>query len=246
MKRTFIGQLAKAARRTDAWLESPFRKLVIVNGTFRSGTNLLKMLLQEHYHVRVVFSKWWWKHGLPPTRIVGREPFIPPAPIVVISKHPRLLNPSMYHFWKRRRPELDAGATLSDFIRRDLIVYDKSREMLSPKYVFSTPTEYWNQYHYAYLNWRAVADRIRFLQYEDLLRAPDEALESVADAFQLRRRRNDRVTLPERRLGTSSDRNREPGLEGEPFTSEAQLSEADALFVYQRMRADVATGLGYG
>jgi hypothetical protein len=245
MKPTLRGQLAKAVRRADAFVESPFRKLVIVNGTFRSGTNLLKMMLQDYYNVSVVFSKWWWKHGLPPTHVVGRAPLLPPAPIVVVAKHPTRLNPSLYRFWQRRRPELDRGETLSEFIRREFIVYDQSREVLSPKYVFPTPTDYWNQYHYAYLNWKGVADRICFLQYERLVQAPQEALEGVADAIRLTRRNATRIALPERRLATSSDRNRAAALENEAFTTAPELAPDDARFVTRRMRADLAARLGY-
>jgi len=245
MKATFRGRLARAVRRADAFVESPFRKLVIVNGTFRSGTNLLKLMLQDYYRVSVVFSKWWWKHGLPPTHVVGREPLLPPAPIVVVAKHPALLNPSLYRFWKRRRPELDAGATLSEFIRREFIVYEQSRDVLSPKYVFPTPTDYWNQYHYAYLNWKGAADRIHFVQYERLVRAPQEAVEAIADVVGLARRNTDRIAPPERRLATSSDRQRTPTLTDEALTLEPELAPADARFIAERMRADVAAGLGY-
>ena len=69
---------------------------VLVVGTFRSGTNLMKHMLETHFRAKVVFSEWFWKHGLPPTSI--KCPIPDDVPIVVMTKDPVSLNESLYDF----------------------------------------------------------------------------------------------------------------------------------------------------
>src|SRR5690606_41420641 len=115
---------------------------VLVVGTFRSGTNLTKHLLEKHFKAKVVFSKWFWKHGVPPTSI--KTPIPPNVKVIVCSKHPVSLNKSLYSFWKKTRPSRLNSMSLSDFVRNEFVVFDNSRKG-NPEYYFSSPTDYWNR-----------------------------------------------------------------------------------------------------
>lgn len=228
----------------DTFIESPTRKLVNVVGVFRSGTNLLKTVLEEHFKVKVVFSKWSWKHGLPTTRYIGREHFSPPVPVIVISKDPIALNESLYNFWQRRRPELNVGKNISEFIQREFIVYDSSSGSRAPHYIFNTPTDYWNQFHYAYANWPDIQDRLTFLRYEDLVSDTDATLSRLAETAQLRRRLPGPISLPKRAIMPSKDFR--GSSMGEIFVrKETILLEDDIRFIRERMHPAVTKRLGY-
>lgn len=237
----------KLATRTVARARRAFEAAtprLAVAGAFRSGTNLAKHLLELNFEVEVMFSRWSWKHMPPPT-LVGEEGHaIPDCPIIVVTRHPLTLNPALYDFWGRRRPELDRGASLSEFIRKEFIVYDSTFGGKGPHYMFPTPTDYWSQFHYAYCHWRAFADRIAFVRYEAMAADPDAALGRVAERFRVRRRNGRRIELPAESVLPSSDA-RGASL-GETFKArQATLSQEDRAFIIGRMHPAVMARLGY-
>lgn len=244
MRKTLRDILIGSVETLEVTAESPTSKVILVVGTFRSGTNLLKWLLQEHYRVKVVFSKWFWKHGVPPTRMFARTHLSPPVPIIVLSKDPVAHNLSLYRFWKARRPELDVGRNISEFVRKELIVYDSSYGARAPHYLFNTPTDYWNQFNYAYLNWPDISGRVHFVRYDELAAETESALATIADRYKLRRRSSGRIVLPDHEIMPSPDR----GLmtTGEPVAQGREmLPEDDVKFILSRAHAGVAAALGY-
>jgi len=61
---------------------------VRVMGTPRSGTNLAKHLIERYLGVPVVFDHGFWKHGIFPALMSGRDLLYGELPIVVMSKDP--------------------------------------------------------------------------------------------------------------------------------------------------------------
>lgn len=217
--------------RSDA---NPLRKVLVV-GTFRSGTNLTRYCLQRFFRTDSVFNEWFWKHGVPPTGI--QRPIPSDVPIVVMSKDPCEVNVSLYRFWQARRPELAIGNSLSEFIRRRVVVYDNSRANIDPKYYYLTPTEYWNQFYYSWLNWAEVETQRVFLRCEDLLSAPDKHLSAIAERFGLERRLDGPITLPDGRIGPTPSR--------EIRSRNHLLSDTDLEWIRSLVDNDVARSLGY-
>ncbi|WP_068110203.1 hypothetical protein [Tropicimonas marinistellae] len=217
-------------------LSLPFtRRKVLVVGTFRSGTNVTQTCLEQYFHTRVVFNEWFWKHGVPPTEI--KRPIPRKVPILVMSKDPVELNRSLYRFWQARRPELDVGRNISEFIRRRFIVYDNTGGDSRPRYYFLHPTEYWNQFYFSWLNWKAVSDQRVFLRCEDLMRDPEECLSAFSARFGLQRRGAAPVSLPEGRVG--------PPVAPETDTDESGLSGEDIDWIRRQVDPEVANALGY-
>lgn len=61
---------------------------VRIMGTPRSGTNLAKHLVETHLVVPVVFDQGFWKHGIFPALMSGRDLGYGDLPILVMSKDP--------------------------------------------------------------------------------------------------------------------------------------------------------------
>lgn len=222
-------------RRLTGGQNGTGERKVMVAGTFRSGTNLTHHCLKTHFEAEPVYNEWFWKHGVPPTCL--QRPLPPEVPVVVMSKDPIDLNASLYRFWQARRPELEIGASLSEFVRRRFVVYDNSRSNIDPKYYYLTPTEYWNQFYFSWLNWDEVAPRRMFLRVEDMMADAEAALAPIAERFGLVRRGFDPVSLPEQRIGpTPSDE-----IRARDYT----FSDADREFIRAAVDPQIAQALGY-
>ncbi|ANT49589.1 hypothetical protein [Mesorhizobium amorphae] len=61
---------------------------VRVMGTPRSGTNLAKYLVERYLKTPVVFDQGFWKHGIFPALMSGRDLQYGELPIIVVSKDP--------------------------------------------------------------------------------------------------------------------------------------------------------------
>ncbi len=241
---SFKRRLRSATTAASFWAGGFRAPTINIVGVFRSGTNLLKTTLETHYTVRPVFSHWHWKHGLPPTLPKAGWYAAPPVPMVVISKAPEEVNVSLHRFWDRTRPELGQGVSFSDFIRRDFIVYDNSFKPFGPQYRYTTPTDYWNKFHYAYVHWPALEGRIHFLRYEDFVGDTDRTLRQLADTLGLRRRSTGEIRLPDRAILPSSDK-RKAQLGAAVIKTNSQISDEDRAFIHSQTLNEVAARLGY-
>ena len=225
--------LTRGQNKARRILEDVTLKKVLVVGTFRSGTNVTQTSLEQFFYTKAVFNRWFWKHGVPPTEIL--RPIPKDVPILIMSKDPIELNISLYRFWTLRRPELDIGANISEFIRRRFIVYDNTHDDTRPRYYYSTPTEYWNQYYFSWLNWKATDAQKTFLKCEDFMADPEASLGSFADRFGLKRRGSAPVTLPDKRVGPEVKRTQ----------SDATLNKEDKDYIRSLVDAQIAASLGY-
>ncbi len=236
--------VARRLRQLDRLAESPLRPLVKVVGIFRTGTNLARDLLEEHYRVKVCYSKWGWKHGLPPSLPLGGRQLTYPVPTLVMSRDPVDANLSLYKFWQKTRPELDTGGSLSAFIRQEFIVYDNSTAGM-PHYLYQTPTEYWNQFYYAYLSWSAARSCLHFLAYERLVADPEAEIAAFAAAASLSRRSTGPVRLPQAEVLPSAD-GQASSAGGTAFIAKtSQIAPEDRAFIWAQTRDSIAAQLGY-
>lgn len=224
---------SEAKNRCVNWM---FRKKkVLVVGTFRSGTNLTAHMLNEYYRADAVFSEWFWKHGVPPTQI--KSPLPNHVHIVVVSKDPIKLNASLYRFWLDRRRELNVGDNIAEFVRRRFIVYDNSGGNVRPRYYYSSPTEYWNQFYFSWLNWPEVKDRVHFLRLSEMLSDPGKHLGKIARAAGLKVTDPGTVRLPTRPIGPTPKTNKRDGR--------FQLDPSDTKWIIQQTDPEIAKALGY-
>lgn len=232
--------LNKVVRKARTWAAEPFKdqpRTVLVVGTFRSATNAAKSALKSHYHVEVVFNQWFWKHGVPPTLPLSPTPIPRSVPIIVMCKDPVALNESLFRFWRARRPELQVGDDISKFVRSRFVTYDNTGGNVRPFYYYPTPTEYWNQFYFSWLNWRDVKNQVHFVKCEDLMTDADGTLRAVGDRFDLSRRSDGPMSLPNKRVGPKSPELLEEGILG--------LSDKDRDWIHTQVDPWVARNLGY-
>ncbi len=160
-----------------------------------------------------------------------------------MAKDPVEFNRSVCEFWRVRRPELGTGHTLTDFIRSEFIVYDKSKKR-SPKYLFRTPTDYWNQFYFSYLNWEAVQPRMQVLRIEDLLSDPEKQLSRLGRLLKLQRRTNDLIAIPTEPVQPSSDKKH--AITGSDLiVGKAEASAEDRDCIWKMVNTTVARSFGY-
>ena len=197
----------------------------------------MKHMIDQYTFSRGLYNKWFWKHGLPPT-LPSRKRVIPSrVPIVVMSVDPYVWHSSMYQFWLRRRPELlGNGETLRQFIRKNICVYDNTRVKFNAKYYFNTPSDYWNQFYFSWLNWPAVGNQVVFVKSSDLLQRPSCLMSEIVSKFCLEFRANSSaIRLPKKRKGPVVLPLEDPSLK--------ELDDLDVQFIKSRIDFDIRQGL---
>lgn len=202
----------------------------------------MKHLLEQHFETEVVFSNWFWKHSLPPTSIKCQLPH--DLPIIVMTKDPFRFNESLYEFWRTRRPNLDRGKNLSEFVNKPLIVYEYTKGKVSPEYLFPSPTGYWNQYHFSWLHWRGIASRLSFVQVESLQKNPLEELLVLASKYNLRKTKSEPIELPTQAIAPSQDGKITQFAKVKVKPLE-KLREIDITVINEQLDSAVARDLGY-
>lgn len=196
----------------------------------------MKSLLEDNFRAKVVFSKWHWKHSILPMRPDAGMIFTPPAPLVVVYKTPSAFNVSLFGYWSKTRAYMmPEGETLPGFIRRELIVHDDTFRSRAPHYLFATPTDYWNQFHYPYLHWQENQANIHFVAYADLIADPHAVLSDLQQKLGLKRRGQGVMRLPKRHAIPSSDSERSGFIPPPAETAPPPvLSPEDEAFIRDR------------
>jgi hypothetical protein len=210
---------------------------ILVVGAFRSGTNLMKHLLEQGFNAKCSFNAWGWKHALAPTLVSPSTPghLFPAAPLIVMVKEPVQQNVSLFNHWTRTRPSLVGQRTFSEFIRSELLVHDNSFGGRGPRYLFPTPTDYWNQFYFSYLFWEDIAPRRQLVRLEALESDPASVLAHLERTFSLVRRPGFDPTIPPNKLMPSPD-GRPTQIHPEQRHSVAlEVGAADRSFIASRL-----------
>jgi hypothetical protein len=218
---------------------------VMVVGAFRSGTNLMKHLLEENFDVRCSFNAWGWKHALAPTMVSPSTPghLFPTQPLIVIVKEPVQQNVSLFHHWTRTRSGLVGGRTFADFIRSEFLVHDNSYGGRGPKYLFPTPTDYWNQFYFSYLFWDDIAPRRQLVRLDALERDPRGVLERLEASLALIRRPGFDPAIPAAPLVPTADGRRAVMDPTRRRRDELEMSAEDRAFILSRVSPIVSDRL---
>ena len=208
----------------------------LVVGAFRSGTNAMKTCLEGNFEVNVTFNEWFWKHGLPPSGI--QSPIPPEVPIIIMSKSPVNFQISLYPFWLHRRVSLHSGENISEFIRSEFLVYDNTRgDFVTPTYWYRCPTDYWNQFYFAWINWKEVRSQCLFVRYEDFENSPDKIMTEISCKFNLSRITTSPICLPTQRVG--------PHVPTERDEARYIMTNDDKAWIKNHINASIAHALRY-
>lgn len=155
-------------------------KVIKISGPFRSGTNLMKYLLQENYQCSPLFDVGWWKHSLPPCIIINQqEHWLPNFLSIVMVRDPQKFCSSLFTFYQATRPNLIKGKNFSNFIRSEIIVHDIQHKASGPKYWYRSPVDYWNSFYHAWLEWENMNQRTVFVNIDSLIQETELILQNL-------------------------------------------------------------------
>lgn len=216
------------------------KKQVIVTGPFRSGTNLMKHMIETNTNNEVVFSQLWWKHMPIPT-LPRYDGALQDSRIIIMTKDPVAWTQSLHKFYLDRRRNENVADCYSKFIRSRIFVYDNSRGSLSPKSMFRTPLDYFNNFYYSYIS---VSEGLNFnfTKLEDLLRNPAQVLadisldEGIEEAA---------VGIPDLAVLPSGD-GRKARLGKSPPGAYPKPAAEDVEFIYSILDKELISNIGYG
>jgi hypothetical protein len=227
-------------------------------GLHRSGTNFLRVILQENYQVMVLSNEGGWKHG--PYEVqerLGRE-----LDCAVCVKNPYAWLVSLY---KYRHPEKDIP--FPDFVREPIHIIgpdgpDRAIDKPNPVRLWVEMNEHW-------LSVKLQSHSLFVFAYEKVLAAPRESTRGLAKALKLERRvplthrlktmvgaaaEEPEFYVPPRQLGALRDHYKKKNLaDGTTFDpghyTRQEYFKAftpDLLdFVNENLQPDLLTRLGY-
>lgn len=150
---------------------------IAVLGAMRSGTNLVRRLVETHWEISAGFSSYGWKHsGVPIFSPDSGLPY-PSVPILFVVKNPYAFVMSLFRYRMLairlgHRVSIEGGETLETFLVSPITVFD-SQLLSSPRLRFANPIQYWN---FVYCNLETLdpkAFRAQGINYEDLLADPE-------------------------------------------------------------------------
>ena len=208
-------------------------------GLQRSGSNLLKYLLEVNYEVRVEVNLTGWKHGFCDSVHQTRD-------IVLTTKNIHAWLDSAYRYWVIRNrldaPAQDYGERFSGFLRKEFS-YDSTR---SPD-----PVSHWNIMHRHWLGLEDEIAPLRVIQvkFEEMLRDDEAACDQAAAALGIRRK----STPFQRPGGKLTPAEEETRVTSQPFDPVYYLerrylqrfSEEDLRWVADRLDGRLAEQMGY-
>jgi len=163
-----------------------------VFGLQRTGTNLMRALLEHNFHVRYVPEvETGWKHG--PLRLKGGLWKGEPVRFVLCVKNPYAWALSCYHFFRRSH---GGDPTMApEFYRDPSMSFEEF--LLTPSYGFQSPIHRWNQQNHLWLS-TLPSDRTILVKQEDQLQSQIPALEEAERILKLLRRHERLMPIDER------------------------------------------------
>ncbi|TPM34248.1 hypothetical protein [Mesorhizobium sp. B2-3-4] len=201
---------------------------VRVMGTPRSGTNLAKHLVENYLKVPVVFDQGFWKHGVFPALMNGRDIDHGGLPIIVMSKDPVSQILSWFRL-ARNDTIFKPNGNLASFLTRPFEVRQDFTKPKRMEYRFRSPADYWNQFYFAMDALRRAGVPVHFMGYEQLVSTPALSLHMLSHFLGRTRPFDIRtgVEIPGHTLDASNDIDRAGTHEQTPFDpARAELASA--------------------
>jgi hypothetical protein len=120
-----------------------------VIGVPRSGTNLLKFMIETHSKINCFFNVHWWKHAVIPPLMMKNSDIMDDIPTVVMFRNPVAQIVSFYNFSIKGRTAMRGEKDLSAFVESPIFMKPPNESI---EYRYSSPVEYWIQYYYSALS----------------------------------------------------------------------------------------------
>lgn len=202
---------------------------VRVMGTPRSGTNLTKHLVERYLKTPVVFDQGFWKHGIFPALMSGRDLQYGELPILVASKDPVTQILSWYRY-ARNDTIFRKNKSLISFLQGSFEIRQDFTEPRQMQYRFRNPADYWNQFYFALDALRQTGAPVHFICYEQLVSSPAVCLNSIShflglSPFDV----GSAVAIPQHALAASNDIDRDASPIDQTAFDPARAELASAL-----------------
>lgn len=187
--------LGRSHRRVSRARQLP--RLAVV-GSMRSGTNLVRQLVEKHWAVSADFSPYGWKHAGVPILSPDSDLRYPHVPILFVVKNPYATILSLFRYRMlslnmRTKVSIDGGATLEQFLVQPVSLFD-SQLPGSPQLRFANPVQYWNFIYYNLETLSLDKFSVQRIKYEDLLVDPEKL--RVVEQLTRAHRREQKIVLP--------------------------------------------------
>jgi len=218
---------------------------VQLHGLQRTGTNWLKLLLEENFKIRVLTSLAGSKHEhyIAP-RLIDRE-----LPVIIMTKNPWAWLTSMYRQVKCV-PYYRQATGFDDFLHGPFIFPSTNALVWSPN-----PIQHYNAMHYNWLQIQLETNKKFILRYEDVYEKTEEMLTQIAGNVGAERKNSDELFNPDMRVGPMAEAtSRDVSLTANKFDRSyyddekyfKEFSEDQMAFVNREVNPDVLKALGYG
>lgn len=222
-----------------------------IYGLFRSGTNLLKLLVEQNMEATCNVNVGGHKHLYTPIKFgpSGYEP--PEEKILVCVKDPYANMHSLFKYGQLvnfRHFECDKD--WNAFLRSRFTLTIDSQPK-HPGFLFRTPVDYWNSHYFHMLS--LPEDRAMILRYEDVLANPGDVLRRVASRFPAAKLNNEKIALPMRQLRRMGEELKTQPLTNRPFDTRwyserrymQEFSKDNLNAMRDALDADVVNRLSY-
>ncbi|MBN9255707.1 MULTISPECIES: sulfotransferase domain-containing protein [unclassified Mesorhizobium] len=226
-----------------------------VMGTPRSGTNLVKYLVERYLGIPVVFDQGFWKHGVFPALMNGRDMQYGELPIVVISKDPVTQLLSWYRL-ARNNGLFRQKKSFRSFLKEPFEIRQDFTAPRRMEYRFRNPCDYWNQFYFAMNSLRRSGAPVHFVCYEQLVLDPALSLHAMSRFLDLSPPFEDgaAVAMPQQALSASNDIDREASAtiaqtrfdpaRAELASSLARIGWSHASIILRQIDDDVVRATG--
>src|ERR1700722_3695001 len=142
-------------------MQQPDTPNIRVIGPPRSGTNLIKYLIEKHTDLSCWFNYGWWKHAIIPPLMQHDSTVADATPTIIPFRDPVTQMASFYKAARQGRTVLSGGKDLQSFLRSSIEMSTNE----DYKYLYSSPVDYWTQFYFSALNWK-MNNRFFFVLYK--------------------------------------------------------------------------------
>lgn len=155
----------------------------------RSGSNLLKALIEKNYEAEILINKMIWKHGIYQISFFDNQTTELNLDVLVTVKNPFA---QLYSLWKLSQEDGQDSVKMrydsfDDFLTNPYVHTQTLGDYKSPEFKFKNPIEYYNtvNWHYTHLNLNFRKNYI--FRYEDLIGNPEYQLEQFSKVSKIKR-----------------------------------------------------------
>ena len=230
------------------------KKELKIFGAFRTGSNLVRGLLELNFDVLVHNNNYAYKHIPIPADFKDNE--YKPFPIKLVStvKDPFAFLDSTFRYCEKKNfLNIDAGRTFDEFCHKRFIVFDGGFKGF-PRYRFANPIQYWNSLYHNLLSLPEQQNIV--VRYEDLLEDMEGEILKIGEKYELGLKKKEfvfatgvTINLGDPKRSSPNDYFQDHQFERKEYYLERQymerFSDEQKDFIYSELDQDLMQVLCY-